>query len=109
MSKLDKIQKCIEKGKESPLVKLSADKDKEVRLAAIAGMGKVGKDDSFNAMVPSMLIDEDPDIRCAAAAALGEMKNPHASAHLRYYLERESDEKVKSAIKSAIASLGGTD
>jgi len=109
MSKLDKIQKSIEKGKEAPLVKLANDKDKEVRLAAIAGMGKIGKDDSFNIMVPSMLLDEDPDIRSAAALALGEMKNPHASAHLRYYLEREKDEKVADAIRKAITSLGGTD
>ncbi len=109
MSKLDKIQKDIEKGKESALIKLASDKDKEVRLAAIAGMGKIGKDDSFNAMVPSMLIDEDPDIRAAAATALGVMKNAHASAHLRYYLEREKDEKVVAAIRSAIAALGGTD
>lgn len=109
MSKLEKIQKDIEKGKESALIKLSKDKDKEVRLAAIAGMGKIGKDDSFNAMVPDMLTDEDPDIRAATALALGVMKNAHASAHLRYYLEREKDEKVTAAIRTAIASLGGSD
>lgn len=109
MSKLDKIQSCIEKAKEGPLIKLANDKDKAVKLAAIAAMGKVGKDDSFNAMVPSMLIDDDPEIRAAAALALGEMKNAHASAHLRYYLEREKDEKVVAAIKTAIANLGGSD
>lgn len=91
------------------MVKLANDQDKAVRLAAIAGMGKIGKDDSFNIMVPNLLLDADPEIRSAAALALGEMKNPHASAHLRYYLEREKDEKVAAAIKSAIASLGGTD
>lgn len=109
MSKLDKIQKDIEKGKEAPLIKLASDKDKEVRLAAIAGMGKIGKDDSFNIMVPDMLTDPDPDIRAATAAALGEMKNAHASAHLRYYLEREQDAKVVAAIRAAIAALGGAD
>ncbi len=107
MGKLEKIQKCVEKGKEGALVKLSSDKDKEVRLAAIAGMGKIGKDDSFNAMVPAMLIDEDPDIRAAAAEALGVMQNVHASAHLRYYLEREKDEKVIAAIHNAISALSG--
>lgn len=109
MSKLDKIQKLIEKGKEAPLIKLASDKDKEIRLAAIAAMGKVGKDESFNAMVPEMLIEDDPDIRAAAALALGEMKNAHASAHLRYYLEREKDEKVVAALKTAISNLGGSD
>lgn len=109
MGKLEKVQKDLEKGKESSLIKLSRDKDKEVRLAAIAAMGKIGKDDSFNIMVPDMLIDEDPDIRAATALALGEMKNTHASAHLRYYLEREKDEKVVAAFRNAIAALGGSD
>ena len=109
MSKLDKIAKLVEKGKEAPLIKLAGDKDKETRLAAIEAMGRIGKDDSFNAMVPSMLIDEDPDIRAAAATALGVMKNAHASAHLRYYLEREKDEKVGAALKAAISNLGGSD
>ena len=48
MSKLEKVEKAIEKGKEAALIKLAQDKDEEVRLAAIAGMGKIGKDDSFN-------------------------------------------------------------
>ena len=52
MSKLEKVEKAIEKGKEAALIKLAQDKDEEVRLAAIAGMGKIGKDDSFNFMTP---------------------------------------------------------
>ena len=47
-----------------------------MKLAAIAALGKIGKDDSFNIMVPDMLIDDDPDVRIAAALALGEMKTP---------------------------------
>ena len=84
MSKLEKVEKAIEKGKEAALIKLAHDKDEEVKLAAIAGMGKIGKDDSFNAIVPDMLTDEDPKVRAAAAEALGVMKNEHANAHLRY-------------------------
>lgn len=106
-NKLDKIPKLVEGGKEAALIKLA--KDKTVKLAAIAALGKIGKDDSFNIMVPDMLIDDDPDVRIAAALALGEMKNAHASAHLRYYLEREKDAKVVTAIKQAITSLGGSD
>ena len=94
MSKLDKVTKLVEKGKEAPLIKLAGDKDKEVRLAAIEAMGRIGKDDSFNAMVPDMLTDEDPDIRAAAATALGVM---------------EKDEKVVAAMKAAITNLGGSD
>ena len=105
MSKLEKVEKAIEKGKEAALIKLAHDKDEEVKLAAIAGMGKIGKDDSFNAIVPDMLTDEDPKVRAAAAQALSVMKNEHANAHLRYYLEREKDPAVIAAMRGAIASL----
>ena len=105
MSKLDKVEKAIEKGKENVLIKLAQDKDEEIRLAVIAGMGKIGKDDSFNFIVPDMLTNDDPKIRAAAATALGEMNNEHASAHLRYYLEREKDPTVVTAMKNAISAL----
>ena len=71
MSKLEKVEKAIEKGKEAALIKLAQDKDEEVRLAAIAGMGKIGKDDSFNFIVPDMLTNDDPKVRATAAEALG--------------------------------------
>ena len=109
MSKLDKVEKAIEKGKESVLIKLANDKDEEVKLAAIAGMSKIGKDDSFNAIVPNMLTDGDPKVRAASAEALGVMKNEHASAHLRYYLEREKDATVIASIKKAISNLNGAE
>ena len=105
MSKLGKVEKAIEKGKENVLIKLAQDKDEEIRLAAIAGMGKIGKDDSFNFIVPDMLTNDDPKIRAVAATALGEMDNEHASAHLRYYLEREKDPTVVTAMKNAISAL----
>lgn len=105
-NKMDKIAKCIEGGKESGLLKLAVDKDKAVRLAAMAGMGKIGKDESFNLMV-TMLTDEDSEIRAAAATALGDMKNEHASAHLRYRLDKETDPAVLTALKGAISNLGG--
>ena len=34
MGKLEKIEKCVQKGKEDELVKLVHDRDKNVRLAA---------------------------------------------------------------------------
>ncbi len=103
--KMEKVAKAVEKGKEAGLLKLAHDKDKTVRLSAIAGMGKIGKDDSFNLLIP-MLSEEDPDVRAAAAAALGTMGNEHANAHLRYRLEREKDPNVLSAIKTAITQVG---
>ena len=104
MSKLEKIQKYVAKGKESRLLKLTHDKDQEVRMAAIAGLGQVGKDDGFNALI-TMMTDPSPEIRAASARALGVMKNEHAKAHLAYRLEHETDERVIGAIKETIAAL----
>lgn len=104
MAKLDKIQKCVDKRKESALIKLAHDKDKEVRLAAIAGMGKIGRDDSMNDLI-GMLHDADADIRAACATALGEIKNDHAEAHIQYQLGKEQDEKAQQAMKNALVML----
>ena len=104
MAKLDKVQKSIEKWKEAPLMKLAADRDKEVRLAAIAGLGQISRDDGYNTLISS-LHDADPKIRAAVAHALGQLKNEHASAHLSHLLETEQDATVKQAVQDALHQL----
>lgn len=104
MSKLAKVEKSIQKKKEGELIKLAHDKDQEVRLAAIAGMGQVGSGDSFNNLV-TFLRDPSPAIRAASATSLGLLRDNHADADLRHRLESEKDEQVISAIKSALALL----
>ena len=104
MSKLEKIEKYVEHQKENKLLKLVHDKDQQVRLAAIEGLGKVGKDDGFNALI-TLIADENGTIRAASARALGELGNEHAVAHLVYRMEHETDQEVISAIKNAISTL----
>lgn len=104
MSKLEKIEKYVAGHKEEKLVKLAQDKDQEVRLAAIAGLGKVGKDDGFNLLI-TLLSDGDPQLRAVSARALGELGNEHATAHLTHRLEHETDAEVAAAIKEAVAAL----
>lgn len=104
MGKLQKIEKLILKGKEPELIKLSGDKDKAVRLAAIQGLGKVGKDDSFNALIAEMQ-DEDSDIRAMCVESLGLLKNSRADTHLRYLLQHEKNGDVIFAAKKALAQL----
>ena len=104
MSKLEKIEKYVAGHMEEKLVKLAQDKDQEVRLAAIAGLGKVGKDDGFNLLI-TLLSDGDPRLRAASARALGELGNEHATAHLTHRLEHETDAEVAAAIKEAVAAL----
>ena len=72
MGKLEKIEKCVQKGKEDELVKLVHDRDKNVRLAAIAGLGRAGKDNACNVLI-TLLLDDDPEIRSASASALGDL------------------------------------
>ena len=103
-NKKDSIAKAVAKGKEAGVLKYINDKDMEVRLAAIAAIGKVGKDDGFNAMVP-LLHDANPTLRAAAAAAIGEIGNVHGKAHLSRQLQNETDEKVKEALKAAMAKI----
>ena len=68
----EKIEKCVQKGKEDELVKLVHDRDKNVRLAAIAGLGRAGKDNDCNVLI-TLLLDDDPEIRSASASALGDL------------------------------------
>lgn len=103
-NKTEKIQKLIEKKNEKGLIALVGDKDKQVRLSAIAGIGKVGTDDGFNCLVP-MLGDADPEIRAAAASALGALGNIHARAHLSFHMKSETDENVKAAIQNALGMI----
>lgn len=104
MSKLLKIEKCVQKGKEAELLKMLQDKDRAVRIAAIAGMGKIGKEDSRNALV-SLLNDSDWEIRAESAKALGHIGDEHVVTHLRYLLSHETDERVKAEISHAISNL----
>ena len=104
MSKLAKVEKCIQKGREEELIKLSHDKDKEVRVAAISGLGQIGKGDAYNHLV-TMMEDEDPEIRIACIKALGVMKDAAADTPLRHQMSKETDEAMKAAIRDTLAVL----
>ena len=105
MSKLSKVEKCIQKGKDEELAKLAQDKDLEVRLAAIAGLGKMsGKDTACNAL-SSMMTDPEPKIRAACAEAMGQLGDDRADTHLRYHLEQEKDPQAAQAMHSALSAL----
>ena len=102
MGKLEKIEKCVQKGKEGELVKLVHDRDKNVRLAAIAGLGRAGKDNACNVLI-TLLLDDDPEIR----SALGDLGDPRAHTLLMHHLGVEKDERVAAAIKDAVGKLHG--
>lgn len=104
MSKLAKVEKLIEKGKEDGLLKLVNDKDAEVCLAAIAGLGKVGQEAGANALI-TLLHSADAAVRRASAEALGNLGVARADAPLSHAMDIEKDPEVAKAMHNALANL----
>ncbi|MCD8397339.1 MAG: HEAT repeat domain-containing protein [Lachnospiraceae bacterium] len=108
MGKVDKVNKLVEKKKTDKLTALTKDKDKEVRLAAIEGLGKVPEnEDSLNTLIKCMENDSDADIRKAAAVTLGDSEGDYVETHLRYCLSHEKDESVLAAIRESLTKIKG--
>lgn len=104
MSKLAKIEKCIAKGKSADLVKLLDDKDQEVCIAAINGLGQIGKEDASNVLI-TLLSDDSPAVRKAVAHALGIIGDDHTATHLNYRNERETDEEARKELHDALGKI----
>ncbi|HIQ63246.1 MAG: HEAT repeat domain-containing protein [Christensenellales bacterium] len=102
--KQEKIRKLAEKKKSGKIVQHLGDKDMNVVLAAVAGLGECGDETAYNALVP-LLHNQNAPLRAAAAEALGKTGNSAASTHLRYQLKNESDPSVQKAIHSALTML----
>lgn len=103
-SKLEKIEKAAAKGKVAELIKFTNDKDSSVALGAIAALGKVKEDDSFNALV-TLLSSTDAAYRKAAATSIGDIGNGHGKAFLLHAAQIEKDPEVKKAMENACGKL----
>ncbi len=103
---MEKVKKLIEKKKDAELAKLAENKDQKVQLAAIAGLGKVRGEASYNALV-SLLRSPDPTIRAAVAGAMAEYNDPKLRAHIEHLLKSETDGKVTAALHAALANIKG--
>ena len=103
-NKLGKVSRAVEKGKSSVLIGLLHDRDTEVRVAAIEGLGKLKSTDAVNPLV-NLLHDTVPEVRKAAALGLAEIGDGHSKAHITFAAERESDPGVKEALLQAAGKL----
>lgn len=103
-NKTEKIAKLAEKKQTEKIAKYLNDKDKEVVLAAIRGLGDAGGESGYNALV-ALLHNPDASIRQATATALGKTGFAQSRTHLSYQLKSETDPAVQASIRSALDSL----
>lgn len=105
MGKIDKIEKYVKSGKVKKVITLALNDDKEVRLAAIAGLGKlVESEDAMNALI-NMMDDIDVDIREAAVTALGESRDSYVETQLSYCISHDKEAKVIDAAKKSLEKI----
>lgn len=107
MSKIEKVEKYIKSGKVHKLVDLTKDKDKEVCLAAIRGLGKFAEnEDALNTLV-NMEEDSDAEIREAVVTAMGDATGSYVETQLSYCLGHEKDPKVLEAARNSLKKIRG--
>ena len=103
---VSKVEKLIEKKKDAELVKLAGSKDEKVRLAAIAGLGKIQGEASYNALV-ALLRSTEAAVRAAVASAMAEYGDSKLRAHLEHLMKSETDPGVIAALHNALAKIKG--
>ena len=103
-NKMSAVEKAIKKNNANALIALGENKDKEVSLAAIAGLGSIGGQEACNFLVSHLGSDE-PDVRMAIAKALGTIGDKHTKAFLSSQASKETDEKVKAVMHEAMVSI----
>ncbi|MDO4339990.1 MAG: HEAT repeat domain-containing protein [Eubacteriales bacterium] len=105
MSKLEKIRKYVEKGKADKLIAITHEKDKEIRIAAIEGLGDlIGSEKALNTLV-AMLDDQDADIRRAVVHALGKSEGSYVETQLQYCLSHEKNETVLETARESLTKV----
>jgi len=103
-SKMDSVEKAIKKNNAAALIGLGDNKDKEVCLAAIAGLGSVGGQEACNYLI-SRLSSQEPEVRIAAAHALGALGDKHTKAFVSAQMSKETDPAVRDAMGQAMMHI----
>ena len=109
MSKTDKIEKLAAKKNSQKIIQMVNDKDPEIRLAAIHGLGLIGDEASQNTL-QDLLRNQDADVRLAAVKSLGAIailngRDVNSKSHLQHLKLIEKDERVKKAIDEAVSGM----
>lgn len=102
-----KIERLTDRKKSEALAKFLTNKDEQVRIAAVRGLGASGGDSAFNNLTP-LLRDGNSPIRAAAATALRALEDPRAVAFISNCLKDEKDPAAKEAMSRALSAFSGT-
>lgn len=103
-SKSAKIENLIQKKKSAKLVALLNDKQAEIRLQAIRGLGSIGDEKSVNALI-GLLYDPDENIRKETIKTMGDMNNQTIKSHLQHMSLTEQDITMKILIDSSLRKI----
>lgn len=103
-SKMSSVEKAVKKNNPGTLMSLGDNKDREVSLAAIAGLGSIGGHEAANYLI-TRLQSEEPEIRLAAAQALGAIGDIHTKAFVNAQMNKETNPEVREAMSQAMAHI----
>jgi hypothetical protein len=96
-----KIEKCAEKKKSGPIIKLMAKADNEVLVKALGALGQIGDEDSAN-NITHYLDHSDKAVRLAACEAALKIGTEYMRTRVRHQLAVESDAEVKKGIQDLL-------
>ena len=103
-NKMNAVEKAISKNNAGALIRLCGGKERDISLAAIAGLGKVGGDEASHYLV-TLLQSTDADVRIATAHALADIGDMHTKAFLTAQKKKETDPKVIAALSEAMSRI----
>jgi len=103
-NKISKVEKLTAKKNAAGLIPLTANKNEEIKLAAIRGLGSCDSDEAFNTLVP-LVHDASAAVRQTAITALADMNRPASRVHIEHQMRVEKDAQVLSAIQNALGKL----
>lgn len=107
MGKIEKIQRFVEKGKVDKLAAITQENDKEIRMAAVDGLGKLIENEMALYALAGMMDDPDADIRRAVVLALGNGNGSYVETQLQYCLDHEKNGQVLEAAREALKKVKG--
>lgn len=106
--KATKIEHSVQKGHSAKLIPLLKDKNLDVRIKAIQGLGKIGDDHAINALI-GLLSDPNQTVRMETIKSMGDTGNQTVRSHLQHLIQTETDDNVKKVIREAIARIPAKD